>query len=257
MIGSLVIAAIIGLTALFSSFYTVQEGHRGVITHFNEYHGIAQPGLGLKLPYAQKVIEVDVRTLSSGERIVAGTHDLQNVSTEVNINYHLDPNAVATIYSKVGLGNIEKVITKRIIETTTAVVAQYRAEDLLKQREIVKNQIVADLSKKLVAYNIVVEDVQITEFKFSEAYAKSIERKQIAEQEALTAVNNTRTVQEKAKQAIEAAKGEAEAIRIQSEAIKQNGGQAYLDLQAVKQWDGKLPVTMAGSGTVPFINVNK
>lgn len=159
--------------------------------------------------------------------------------------------------AKLVLGGIEKVISKRIIETTTAVVAKYRAEDLLKQREIVKNQIVADLSKKLVAYNIIVEDVQITEFKFSDAYAKAIEDKQIAEQSALTAVNNTRTVQEKAKQAIETAKGEAEAIRIQSEAIRENGGQAYLDLQAVKQWDGKLPVTMAGNGTVPFINVGK
>lgn len=256
-IGALAVLAVIAISLVFSSFYTVKEGHRGVVTHFNELHSVSTPGLSMKLPYAQKVIEVDVRTLSSGESLVAGTNDQQNVSTSVNINYHLDPNAIAAIYSKVGLGSIEKVISKRIIETTTAVVAKYRAEDLLKQREIVKNQIVADLSKKLVAYNIIVEDVQITEFKFSDAYAKAIEDKQIAEQSALTAVNNTRTVQEKAKQAIETAKGEAEAIRIQSEAIRENGGQAYLDLQAVKQWDGKLPVTMAGNGTVPFINVGK
>ncbi len=257
LIAAVVIAAIVGLSVLFGSFYTVSEGHRGVVLHFNELHSVSTPGLSMKLPYAQRVIEVDVRTQSSGESIVAGTHDLQNVSTSVNINYHLDPNAIATIYSKVGLANVEKVISKRIIETTTAVVAKYRAEDLLKQREIVKNQIVADLSKKLSGYNLIVEDVQITEFKFSEAYARAIEQKQIAEQEALTAVNKTRTVKEQATQAVEKAKGEAEAIRIQSEAIRQNGGQAYLDLQAVKQWDGKLPVTMAGGGTVPFINVGK
>lgn len=79
-----------------------------------------------------------------------------------------------------------------------------------------------------------------------------------AEQAALTAINNTRRVQEEAKQAIEKAKGEAEAIRIQSEAIRQNGGQAYIDLQSVKRWDGKLPVTiMGGNGAIPFINMGK
>lgn len=113
------------------------------------------------------------------------------------------------------------------------------------------------MSKKLLPYHIIVEDVQITNFKFSEAYARSIESKQIAEQEALTAKHKTAKVTEEAKQAIEKAKGEAEAIRIQSEAIKANGGQAYIDLQAVKAWDGKLPDTIMGNGSLPFVNVGK
>lgn len=257
LIGAFVIAAIFGLIVLFSSFYTVKEGHRGVITHFNELHSISNPGLGMKLPFAQKMIEVDVRTLSSGEKVVAGTNDLQNVSTTVDVNYHLNPQAIGEIYSKVGLANVDALVSKRILEATTAVVAKYRAEDLLKQRELVKNQIVVQLGKKLTPYHIAVEDVQITEFKFSEAYAKSIEQKQIAEQAALTAVNNTRRVTEEAKQSVEKAKGEAEAIRIQAEAIKENGGKEYLELQAINTWDGKLPQTIMGGQAVPFINMGK
>jgi regulator of protease activity HflC (stomatin/prohibitin superfamily) len=252
------IFAFIGFILFMASTYTVQEGHRGVITQFNELHSVSEPGLGFKVPFAQKMIEVDVRTQSSDEKVVAATNDQQNVSTTVNVNFHLDEHAIGEVYSKVGLAKVDTVISKRILETSTAVVAKYRAEDLLKQRELVKNQIVAQLSKNLQPYHIVVEDVQITEFRFSDAYAKSIENKQIAEQAALTAINNTRRVQEEAKQAIEKAKGEAEAIRIQSEAIRQNGGQAYIDLQSVKRWDGKLPVTiMGGNGAVPFINMGK
>ena len=257
IIGAVAVAAIFALIILFSSFYTVKEGHRGIVTQYNKLHSVADPGLGFKIPFIQKVTEVDVRTQSADSAAVAGTSDQQNVSVKVNVNYHLNANAVGKIYSDVGLANIERIVDKRIEEDSKAVVAKYKAEDLLKQREFVKSQIVKSLSTSLSQYYLTLEDVQITGFKFSDNYMDAVEKKQIAEQEALTAVNNTRTVKEKATQAIETAKGEAEAIRIQSEAIRENGGQAYLDLQAVKQWDGKLPVTMAGNGTVPFINVGK
>lgn len=257
LIAAAVVAAILLLCTALGSFYTVKEGHRGIVTQYNKLHGVSDPGLGLKIPFIQKVVEVDVRTQSAGSSATAGTSDQQNVSVTVDVNYHLNASAIGKIYSDIGLANIERIIAKRIEEDTKAVVAKYKAEELLKQREFVKSQIVKSLSSSLAQYYIVLEDVQITEFKFSDAYMDAIEKKQIAEQEALTAINNTRTVKEKATQAIETAKGEAEAIRIQAEAIRENGGQAYLDLQAVKQWDGKLPVTMAGNGAVPFINVGK
>lgn len=253
-IGLLIIGLLFGIILFFSSFYTIQEGHKGVVLKFNKLSSVEDPGLNFKVPFMTKVVEVDTRTENNSVKVVAGTNDLQNVSTTVAVNYHLNSNAVGEIYSKIGLANIEPVISKRIIETTTAVVAKYKAEDLLKQRELVKNQIVAQLNKTLTPYHITIEDVQITEFRFSDAYSKSIEAKQIAEQAALTAINKTRTVKEEATQAIEKAKGEAEAIRIQSEAIKQNGGKEYIELKAIEAWDGKLPNTML-SGATPFINV--
>lgn len=252
----LIIIGILALVTVLGSVYTVKEGHRGIVTQYNKLHSIAEPGLGFKVPFVQKVLEVDVRTQAADSAATAGTSDQQNVSVKVNVNYHLNSNAVGKVYSEVGLANIERIVDKRIEEDSKAVIANYKAEDLLKQREFVKSQIVKSLSSSLNQYYIILEDVQITEFKFSDNYMESIEKKQIAEQEALTAINNTRTVKEKAIQEIERAKGEAEAIRIQAEAIKQSGGRDYIELQAIKAWDGKLPTTMA-SGVTPFINVGK
>lgn len=255
---AVIVSAIIVLCLLTGSLFTVQEGHRGIVLHNGKYSSLAEPGLNFKVPMLQSVVKVDVRTQNTGAKVSTGTNDLQTVSTTVGVNYHIDPLAVDKIYSNVGLPNIAKIISKRIDESVTAVVAKYSAEKLLTERESVKDAIVALLSKKLAPYHIVVEDVQITQFKFSEAYSKAIERKQIAEQEALTAVHKTAKVREEATQAIEKAKGEAEAIRIQSEAIKANGGQAYIDLQAVKTWNGVLPDTIVGgSGALPFVNVGK
>lgn len=50
------------------------------------------------------------------------------------------------------------------------------------------------------------------------------------------------------------AQGIADAIRIKASAVAAQGGQQYVDLEAIKKWDGKLPSTMSGNAT-PFIHV--
>ena len=50
------------------------------------------------------------------------------------------------------------------------------------------------------------------------------------------------------------AQGIADAIRIKASAVAAQGGQQYVDLEAIKKWDGKLPATMSGNAT-PFIHV--
>jgi prohibitin 2 len=50
------------------------------------------------------------------------------------------------------------------------------------------------------------------------------------------------------------AQGNADAVRINAEAVAKAGGKEYIELEAIKKWDGKLPVTTAG-GAVPFINI--
>jgi regulator of protease activity HflC (stomatin/prohibitin superfamily) len=49
------------------------------------------------------------------------------------------------------------------------------------------------------------------------------------------------------------AQGEADAIRIKAEAVAKQGGQQFVELEAIKKWDGKLPTTSAGA--VPFIHL--
>jgi regulator of protease activity HflC (stomatin/prohibitin superfamily) len=52
---------------------------------------------------------------------------------------------------------------------------------------------------------------------------------------------------------VEAA-GDADAIKLRAAAVTSQGGQEYVQLQAIQKWDGKLPVTHAG-GQMPFINI--
>ena len=50
------------------------------------------------------------------------------------------------------------------------------------------------------------------------------------------------------------AQGEADAIRIKAQSIAAQGGDNYVQLEAIKKWDGKLPTTQAG-GTTPLIHL--
>ena len=51
------------------------------------------------------------------------------------------------------------------------------------------------------------------------------------------------------------ATAEAEAIRIQAQAIQSQGGAEYVNLKAIEKWDGGLPQYLGGNTPIPFINV--
>lgn len=81
--------------------------------------------------------------------------------------------------------------------------------------------------------------------------------KQVAQQSALKAENDLKRIQVEADQRIAQAKAEAEAIKIQAQAITQQGGRDYVQLQAIEKWNGKLPDQMIPGGTVPFLDLSK
>jgi regulator of protease activity HflC (stomatin/prohibitin superfamily) len=51
------------------------------------------------------------------------------------------------------------------------------------------------------------------------------------------------------------AQGVADAIRIKAEAVSKQGGAEYVQLEALKKWNGVLPTNTQGA--IPFINVGK
>ncbi len=148
----------------------------------------------------------------------------------------------------------EKIIIPRISEVVKAVTAQYKAEELLKKRTEVKQKIDDKIHASLKPYDLVVEDIQLTGFDFSEKFTNAIETKQEEEQRALTAQNILARNKTEAEARIVKAEAEAEAIRIQSQAIQSQGGSDYVQLKAIEKWDGKLPQYSSG-GAMPFIDV--
>ena len=244
---------IIGLFVVIDSYYTVRSGDRAIVFRFGQVTSVAADGLHFKMPILDTVQMVDVRTKSAHSPATAGTKDLQTVSTEVALNYHLEGDKLADTYQRVGLDVEGKIIDPRIQEIVKAVIARFSAEELLIRREDVKNEIATGLRSSLKVYNIAVEDIQITNFAFSQAFDASIESKQTAEQNALKAKNDLDRIRIEAQQKITMAEAEARTIQIQAQAIQAQGGAAYVQLKAIEKWDGKLP-QVSGSST-PFVQL--
>jgi regulator of protease activity HflC (stomatin/prohibitin superfamily) len=256
-LGNLAGIAIFAVGVLYSSFTIVPAGHVGVQITLGEVNqAVLNEGAQLVNPISN-IKHVDVRlAVANLNNASAGTKNTQQVHTDIVVNYRLTPAKVPHIYKEFGLDVDSKVLGPAINEAFKSSIGHYTGEELITKRDAVNADIVARLSEKLAPFNIVVNNVSLVNFGFSKAFQDSIEAKVIAEQSKLRADQDYERIQVEAKSRIAQAKGEAEAIAIQASAIQHQGGAAYVQLQAIEKWDGKLPNVM-GAGPTPFINVGK
>lgn len=246
-----------GFAVLFalSTFTVISAGHQGVQVTMGQVNmQTLNEGLHFVNPISD-VQEVSVRvTKAELQNANAGTKDLQIVHTNIVVNYRLDGSKVAHVYKEFGLELEDKILLPAVNESFKATTAHYNSEELVTKRDEVSKAIHMALQDKVGKYGLMVSEISLVNFGFSEQYQAAIEQKVIATQQKLKAEQDLSRIQVEAEQNIAKAKGEAESIRIQAQAIQQQGGKDYVQLQAIGKWDGKLPTYMMGSAT-PMINI--
>ena len=249
------IVGILCLIVIFGTFYTITAGYRGVILTFGKpTMNAMEEGLHMKIPLVQKVIKMNVKTQKYEAGLTAASKDLQDVQTKIAINFHIIPEKTPKIYRDIGINYAENVIYPYEQETNKGITSQFTAEELITKREQVREKMKLDLAEKLRPRGIIVEEVSIIDFAFSPSFTQAIELKVTAEQNALTAKNKLEQIKYEAQQRITQATAEAEAIKIQAQAIQAQGGKDYVQLQAIAKWNGVMPIYV-GSNIIPFINI--
>ena len=257
---------------LAESVVIVQAGHRGVVLYLGAVENrVLGEGMHFIIPFAEQVIQLEVRTLKYQAEASAASNDLQEVQSVIALNYHIDPNDANAIFQQLGADYSDRIIAPTIQESVKASVAKFNAEELITKRETAKGVIADTIRNTLSHRDIVVETVFITDFKFSQAFADQIEQKVVAFQKYLTEQNNLRAIQVIANQTvvqaqaqaranIAKANGESQAIKIINEQLRQNP--QYLQWQGINRWNGQLPYSLGGSsigggggGAVPFFQL--
>lgn len=251
------------LFILSSTFGTINAGERGVKTRLGNVVGVIDPGFYMKLPFIEKVKVMNVQTQAvlyeREEPLMSASKDLQDVQIATVVNYHLDPLLVKDIFIQYrDQENYEaQVVRPAVRDIVKATASQFTAEELVTKRSEFTQAVLVKLNERLLSKFSVVEQVNITNFQFSDSFSRAIELKVTAEQEALAAKNKLEQVKFEAEQQVVKAEAEAETIRIQAQAINSQGGEDYVALKAVEKWNGILPTQMVPNSSVPFINVNK
>ena len=252
------VAGVVGILILvfvMNCFTVISAGHQGVQVTLGEVNmQTLNEGLHFVNPISD-IQSVSVRvTKAELPNANAGTKDLQIVHTNIVVNYRLDGTKVAHVYKEFGLELEDKILLPAVNESFKAITAHYNSEELVTKRDEVSKSIHQALQDKVAKYGLIVSEISLVNFGFSAQYQAAIEQKVIASQKKQKAEQDLARITIEAEQAIAKAKGDAEAIRIQSQAITSQGGKDYVQLQAISKWDGKLPTYMMGNAT-PMINL--
>merc|ERR1712071_745589 len=115
---------------------------------------------------------------------MGGSKDLQMVTIGVRVLHRPDQNELVWIYRHLGKNYDERILPSLMNECAKAVVARYNANELLTKREEVSAAIRKDLIARAGMFNVLLEDVAITHLSFSPEYARAVEAKQVAQQDA-------------------------------------------------------------------------
>lgn len=245
------------IVLMLNPFVVIGAGERGVVLNF----GAVQPtvlgeGLHFRVPIVQKIVKIDVKVHKEQVDAEAASKDLQDIRSTIAVNYHILPDKANWVYQNIGAAFKERIIDPTVQEVVKAITAKYTAIELITQREKVRSEVRALLKERLVAYNIIVDDFSIVNFKFSQQFTQAIEAKQTAEQLAFKAQRDLERIKIEAEQKIAGARAEAEALRLQKENVTPQLiklRQIEASIKAIEKWDGHLP--KINSGAIPFIDV--
>lgn len=240
-VASRVFAVLIGLAILANFFVIVHAGERGVLMRFGQVQAqVLGEGIHPIVPLVNTIQKLSVRVQKQVIPSEASSRDLQNVFTDVALNWHIIPEEANLLFQQVGneTAVIERIIDPAIEEVLKAVVALYTAEEVITRRHEVKAEVDRLLSARMASYHIAVDDISLIQIHFSKQFGDAVEAKQIAEQEAKRAGFMAIKATKEAEAKVNLAKGEAEAQRLINETLTP----ALLHKQAVDKWDGKLPL---------------
>ncbi|MEG4858218.1 prohibitin family protein [Microcoleus sp. K1-B6] len=242
------IAILIVFLAILSKFFIiVNAGERGVLMQFGKVQEqVLGEGIHVIVPTVNTVKKLSVRVQKQEISAESSSKDLQDVFTDVALNWHIIPEEANAIFQQIGDEKevIARIIDPAVEEVLKAVMAKYTAEEIITKRGEVKAAVDDSLTLRLVTYHIAVDDISLVHVHFSERFSEAVEAKQIAEQEVKTGEFLALKAVKQAEAKVNLAKGEAEVQRL----LRDNLTPELLERQAIEKWDGKLPLIVGDGG---------
>jgi regulator of protease activity HflC (stomatin/prohibitin superfamily) len=180
----------------------LREYQRGVIFTLGRFTGVKGPGLIVLIPFVQKMVRVDLRTLV----LDVPSQDVisrDNVSVKVNAVIYfrvVDPER-ATIQVE----NYMQATSQLAQTTLRSVLGKHDLDEMLAERDKLNNDIQEILDAQTDAWDIKVANVEIKHVDLNESMVRVIARQAEAERERRARVINAEGEQQAAQKLLEAA----------------------------------------------------
>jgi regulator of protease activity HflC (stomatin/prohibitin superfamily) len=230
-VGVFVVVAL-ALTGIGAGLVFVQPDELGLVITAIGPGGIrSEPlsaGLHWIVPLAERVERYSILrqtyTMSqvSTEGAVAGddsiqvrTKDGQQVYIDATVIYAVDPLNVVRLYTTWRKDYEQGLVRPQSRGIIRDVSSQYGVEEIVTTQRAEMEQAITDqLTQAFADNNLVLVDFVVRNIRFSEEYAKAVEQKQIAEQQALQAELTVEQKKQEAEQVRQTAQGAADAAVI-------------------------------------------
>jgi len=230
------------VVASSTATYVVQPGSRGIkVTLGKAADQFLPEGFGFKTPFITTIVPVNVRQKTQNARADCFSSDLQQVTLELRVMYRVPEDSVVEIFKQYAGDPFDSLIAPRVQEAMKEVTAALTAEQIVKNREDIKQDSL-EAARKKIGSILWLEDIVIRNIDLSSELERAIEAKMVAEQQAAQARFSQLQAQVEAETAVISARGEAEAIRVRGDALKLNP--AFLRLKLVERWNGKSPLVV-------------
>jgi regulator of protease activity HflC (stomatin/prohibitin superfamily) len=184
----IIVVVILLIILLRLSVRVLREYERGVLFRFGRLSGVKGPGIFLIIPFVDKMVKVDLRTI---------TLDVppQDVITKDNVPVKV--NAVA--YFRVmdpskAIVEIEnyKVATSQIAQTTLrSILGQAELDDLLSKREKLNKELQVIIDEQTDPWGVKVSIVEIKDVEMPETIQRAFAKQAEAERERRAKIINS------------------------------------------------------------------
>lgn len=230
-----------------SATYIVQPGYRGVAVTLGKVSPqFKSEGFGLKQPFITHIVQMSVRQRTRPMPAECYSSDLQQVKMEVDVLYRVPENSVVRIFQEYAGEPFDNLIAPRVQEAIKEVAATMSAEQIVKKREEVKLKSLELARQKIGTNFLEVADLVLYNIALSPELQAAIEQKMVQEQEAAKAKFTQQKAQIEAETAIIRAKGEANAIEVRGQALRDNP--TFIKLQILQTWNGRSPLVVGAEG---------
>lgn len=243
---------LLALGLLSAGCGVVDPGERAVFARFGEVTPKCyEEGLYFYNPFTTDMYEIDAKVQALPvPKLEAVSQNLQEIHSDVVVNFSIDGTNCHELLRAVGKDFKERLLVPSVSEVLKASTAHFPVEKLIQERAKLKEEILAGLRAKLGPYHIRVQDVNLTNFRFSDSFSKAVEAKQVEEQNVQREEYVRQQAVKKAEQQVAKAEGEAKANAL----VRQSLSPELLHFEALRKWNGVLP-QVTGAGGVPLIGI--
>lgn len=252
------IGAVSAIAAIFDlvPIVIISAGSVGVVEFFGQVSDrVLLPGIHVTRPLSE-VVEYSTRMVDIKETIESTSEEGLNLVLDVSLQYRLEPQSAAAVYTNIGTDE-EEIVISRFRSIVREITAQYPARDIYsRQRQEIAQQIRTKLTQAIEPLGFVVEQALLREVILPETVQAAIQQKLAAEQES----ERMAFILEKERQEAERKRVEAQGISDFQKVVSQDLTSPYLQWKGIQATEklaesrnAKIVIIGSGEGGLPVI----